>query len=223
MFRTINARLLLSYIVVILVCLVLVGLGLLETAETTARRYLVSNPTDRAGWLLLAEALRVAGDVDEAIALLEEANQRFPGDVDVISRLAHAYAQAGAPNTSARMFMQAQVIQPRFAFEIAEQLRMAGHYRRALFFNGQVADAKRKLTQRLGIYMGMERHDLAIALLPDLQEHDWMDDMSRYQVAYACYATGRDQELQALAARIQDPWLSSAVKEMVDAMGPSTP
>ncbi|MFH1463775.1 MAG: hypothetical protein ABIO70_05240 [Pseudomonadota bacterium] len=194
--------------------LVLLRLGLLEAAREPAHRYLAARPEDPAAWLLLAEALRRAGDLSRANLLLEQAMLRFPADVEVVSRLAYGYALAGQPVAATRLFLRAQAIEPRFAFEIAEQERVAGHPVRALHFNAEVADEPRKLGQRLGIYVGMERWDLAASLLPLLRDQPWLDDTQRYQLACACHLTGRDEEVRELAEDITDPWLAEGVGEL---------
>ncbi len=95
---------------------------------------------------------------------------------------------------------------------------MGGHHRRALHFNALVDDSRQKLTQRLAIYMGMERYDLAASLLPLFESQPWLEDGLRYQLAYACYATGRGEQLAMLANAIEDEWLSEGVVELMEAL-----
>ncbi len=203
--------------------LVLIGLGLVEAAREPARSLLDARPDDVGSYLLLAEALRQARRVDEAIVVLEEAALRFPDDPDVLSRLAYCYALADLPLTSARLYTRAHAARPDYAFEIAEQLRVGGRFREALSFNAALDDEERKLPQRLAIHLGMGRPDLAAALAPLLLSRPWLDDATRYQLAYACAVTGDVETVDLLAESIADPALRSAAEALRAAVGSPPP
>ena len=195
--------------------LVLIRLGLVEAAREPAREVLEASPDDVYAYLLLAEAHRDTRQVEEAILVLEEAALRFSGDPEVLSRLAYCYALAERPLTSARIYIRAHAVRPTFSFEIAEQLRVGGQHRQALAFNALVDDEGQKLPQRLAIYLGMERYDLAAGLAPLLMALPEVEDITRYQLAYASYLAGDHETVGRLCAAVSDPVLKEEIDKLM--------
>jgi len=198
--------------------LVLLRMGLVEAAREPARFALGANLDDRDTWLVLAAALRGAGDIDASLALLEEAHLRFPDDHDLLVRLAHGWAQAGQPQTAARLFMRAHAEQPDYAFEIDDQLRLAERPRSGLVFNAQVVDPDDKLPQRLALLVDMERWDRAVAMAPALDALDEVPDAVRYQLAYAAYVVGDADVVRRQAELVEDAWLREGLEELLHAL-----
>ncbi|MBN2800887.1 MAG: tetratricopeptide repeat protein [Deltaproteobacteria bacterium] len=196
--------------------LLLLQLGLYRAAEGEAHAYLEARPDDRTAWLMLGDALRAAGDLDGARALLEEAALRFPEDHEVLVRLAYVWAVSNHPLVAARLYQRAHVLQPIHAFEIAEQLRAGGSYRLALSYNALVSEPDKKLPQRLALLSSLEWWDRAAALAPSLERLPALPDAARYQLAYAGYRV-EDVGLVARQIRdLQDPWLREGAQELID-------
>ena len=72
-----------------------------------------------------------------------------------------------------------------YAFEAADQYRMAGRHREALRMNGQAPPSDAQLTQRVSILFEQRQYARIVAMNPRLDAA-----ASRYRVAYAHYAVG---------------------------------
>ena len=185
--------------------LALVELKLFSTALGQGRQYLRRVPDDPAGYLLLGEALRRAGDLQGAARILEQGRLRFADDLQILVRLAYTYAGKGMPVTAARLFERASLRDPAQAHAAAEQYRLGRRFRDALRLNGRVTDRERKLRQRLALLVAAGRWQLAATLDRDLRAAGALDDAGRYLLAYAKLRAGSLAEADALAAAIRDP------------------
>ena len=76
-------------------------------------------------------------------------------------------------------------------------------------------DQDRKLPQRLAIYLGMERYDLAAGLAPLLMALPEVEDITRYQLVYACFMVGDQETVSRLVEGITDPSLRSSAGELL--------
>lgn len=200
--------------------LTLLQLSLYRAASAEARLWLASRAGDRTAWLVTADAQRAAGDYDGARDILEEARLRFPGDYEVLVRLAYTWARLEQPLIAARHYQEAHGIQPVHAFEIAEQLRAAGKTREALYYNASVENPAQKYPQRLAILSALESWDRASALHEPLMGLADLDDASRYQLAFALFHAHDRVRLTALRDSITDPWLQEGVDELLQAPSP---
>lgn len=129
----------------------------------------------------------------EALPLLEAVARRFPADPELTSRLAHAYARAEKWYASARLFEEATRLGGTFAFEAADQYRMAGRFRDALRLNARVEDDRRS-AQRLTILFEAGAYARVVALTDPPQ-----DPASIYRRAYAHYNLGHRSRAATLA------------------------
>ena len=194
--------------------LVLVELKLFSAALDQGRRYLAAAPDDPHGYLLLGEALRKAGGLDEAIRVLEQARVRFLGNARVLARLAHAYAQKQMPLAAARLLERAALVDQRHAHQAAEQYRLARRWRDALRCNGLISEQHKKLRQRLAVLVAAERWPLAAALAAPLAAAGPLRDSDRYLLAHALLRAGRLDEADRLAAAITDTTFSDSAARL---------
>lgn len=184
--------------------LVLLQLGLSTAAMEKGRQYLDQSRDEPYAYLVLAEALRNAARLAEATELLEEARLRFLQDPRPAIRLAYLYAARGMHRAAARLFEQRSLVEPRYAFDAADQYRLALRFRDALRCNGRVPDEDRRMKQRVFVLVSAQRYDRAARLAGEIESRGLMDDALRYHLAFACLRSGHLDQAEALLDRIQD-------------------
>lgn len=150
-------------------------------SRRAARGVMASKP-GRDVILSLFELLR---DDRRGLPLLEEVVAAHPRDAELRAQLAHVYAAQRQCFSAARLFEDATLMGGPYAFEAADQYRMAGRFRDALRMNDRVAASERQRVQRLAIVFEQKHYARIVAM--KLQVNDLG---SRYRVAYAHYAVG---------------------------------
>jgi tetratricopeptide (TPR) repeat protein len=195
--------------------LLLVELGLFREAVEVGRVYLAGEDVDSRAYVLLAEALRQAGETREAIELLEAARLRFPGTEDVLVQLAGTWLAHGEPSAAGVLLQEATELDAKFALESAECFRQAGEIDRALYMNGLVVDAEEKVRQRLGLLIESERFEQALSLEARLARHGLADDSGvAYALAYARFMTGDYRGAERWLTRITDNKVFEAATQL---------
>lgn len=183
----------------------LVRQGLFQEALGRGRQLLARQGDDARAWLVIAEALRNAGQEEQAILLLEEARLRFPLEVDVAGLLARVYLQQQRPAVASRILQVAAEIDGELFAAAAETARRAGQIERALYLNGRVPDAVEKAKQRLGLYVEAQDWGRALALEERLQRLGLLrEDSLRYAMAYASFRIGDLDRADGFLEGIQD-------------------
>ena len=186
--------------------LLLVQLGLFQEARAQGQALLLTQGEDPRAWMLMAEALRRGGDVQGAIALLEEARMRFPSDPELPLSLAQAWLATDRPLSAALILQAAAESQPQLMVEAAECFRRAGQLDRALRLNERVPEGPAKARQRLGLLLEQEEFERAAALAPRLSRLGLLDeDEVAYGLAYAHFRAGQLDAAEATLRKIQDP------------------
>lgn len=176
--------------------------GLFETAMDFARRYAKASEGDLIGYLLIADGHRGEKMYRRAAQALEEARLRDPANAEVAERLAYAYAEDGKSAVAARIFRELALSRPRFAYAASEQYRVAGRYREALRFNARVPNQRRRLIQKLNIYLASESFERATALYRPLGRARALTSPIRYRLSYAAVRAGNPRLAQKLLWRI---------------------
>ncbi len=185
--------------------LLLVDLGLYREATLVGRQHLERTRAGVDDHVALAEALRQSRQPEAAAVFLEAARLRWPDDPRVVKQLARCWLDAGKPLAAAGLLERAALTDPGLAFEAAELFRRARQFTRALHMNGQVADQKQKIRQRLGLLIELERFEEAATLGPRLSRLGLMgDDAVRYAFAYACFKVDRFTEAERALEGITD-------------------
>ncbi len=198
--------------------LLLVKKELYAAALQKGQEYLSRNPRDRDGYLILGEALRSAGQPHRAAVILEEAALRFEQDPQVLARLAFAHATNGHNLAAARLFARATRLGGDHAFAAAEHFRLAGRFREAMEQNTLVPDPKKRLSQRLALYLGWEHFDRAAALERPLSAAGALDDTNRYRLAYALLRTGDLDRAEKHCLQIGDPALEESAAKLLETL-----
>ena len=181
--------------------------GLLCAASKMAYHYAVVTHGDPMAYFYVAEELVAHGRARMAARVLEEARMIRPHDPEVLERLAHAYARAQRPSAAARLYEMAAKLNPprasRLAYAAAESYRASGHTRRALRANARVDEEKRRLLQRLNIYLGAKKYGRALMLRRPIIRADAMSGSVRYRLAYAAVRLGRFRRASRLLKRVR--------------------
>jgi len=196
----------------------LLQLGLFQEAERYGRKHLEHAPSANAT-LALAEALRGAGAVGEAVLLLEEGRLRYPEEPELTVRLAALHLAGGRPLAAGELLQRVAEVQPARAALAADCYLKAGAYERALYMNAMVPDPRRKATQRLSILAEQGRWEEAAALAPRLTRLEaTQDDEIAYALGYAFFQIGAYGEAERALASIADPALFRNANQLRNAM-----
>ena len=199
--------------------LLLVELGLFREAVEVGEVYLQGEDVDARAWVLLAEAMRQAGETAEAIHLLEGARLRFPGEQDVLIQLAGTWLAHGQPGPAGVILQEASELDPRFAVESADCFRQAGDLDRALYMNTLVTDPVDKVRQRLGLLIEAERFEQALALEARLARHGLADDSGvAYALAYGRFMVGDYSAAERWLTRITGDKIFEAATQLRSVM-----
>ena len=120
-----------------------------------------------------------------ALPLLEHVVAQHPSDAELRGHLAHVYARHSKWFSAARIFEEAHMLGGGYAFEAADQYRMAGHFTDALRMNAAARPTKAQAVQRLAILFEDEQYARIVAF-----DEPFDDPASQYRQAYAHYAIG---------------------------------
>ena len=198
-------------------CLELAALAhkkkLVHEVRRTARRVLSMVP-NRDAALVLFHLLY--GDV-EATPLLEQIVAKYPGDPELRGLLAHVYAGHRRWFSAARLFEEATRLGGTYAFEAADQYRMAGRYRHALRMNDQAPSSEAQRAQRLSILFEQKRYARIVAMKMSFEKPD-----ARYRVAYAHYAVGDYSNARGHARALLNTAYGEEAAALLKAIGRDT-
>ncbi|MFZ5479338.1 MAG: hypothetical protein ACOZNI_21410 [Myxococcota bacterium] len=197
----------------------LVRLGLFREARARGEALLARPDADADDAVAIAEALRRGGDTFEAMAILEAALLEEGEDRDLLVEAARASLDDGQPRNAGRFLERAAALDPALALEAAEAYRRAGELDAALRMNGQVADARAKARQRLGLLVEAEAWDRAVALEDRLSRLGLAgDDGIAYGLAYARFRLGDLAGAERWLDGITDPEAFRRATELRQAM-----
>lgn len=193
----------------------LVDLGLYKEAVVLGRGYLEQSRGGLEDYVALGNALRASGELEEAAALLEEAQLIFPDSPEVKKVLAHVYIERGQSGAAADLLYKAALLDPRLLAEAAELYRRAGQTHRALTINSGLSDQPEKFRQRLALYLELQNFEQAAAMEIPLRRVGLMEDEDlRYAIAYALFKTGDFAAAELHLATLSRPDLFRKAAEL---------
>lgn len=197
----------------------LLELELYQDALSQAQDYLHSPAATAKDYLSLGRSLRLNKQLQEASLLLEQALLKFPGNVQLITELAHVYLDKGNRLNASDLFAQAAMIEPRLSSEAAELYRRANRLYRSLDINAGIVEQKTKLKQRLAISLELENYEMAAGMGGGLYRHGLLKDQDvRYAYAYALYRTGDFRQSVVQLSKLSRPDLFRKSTELRKAM-----
>lgn len=157
-----------------------------------------------------------------AMPTLERAVARYRDDAEVRAHLAHGYAAQQNWYAAALLFEQAAMLGGDYAFEAADQFRLAGATRRALAMNGRVQQSTQRAQQRLSILFAAGEMARVVALEPELHRGKVDDDATTYRLAYAHFALHQNEKSARLARKLIGTGYESQARTLLASMGKST-
>lgn len=171
----------------------LIELGLYQEASELGRAYLQVSEGTADDYVAIGNALRQAGEYDEALVFLEQARLRFPDNPDAPKVLAHTYLARGDVLAAAEVFYSASASDPKLVSEAAELYRRAGKLYRALLLNTEIEQQDIKLKQRLVILLELEDYPQIVGMEDALVRAGLLksEEDLRYALAYALFKTGQ--------------------------------
>lgn len=154
----------------------------------------------------------------EALPMLEQLARRFPDDAEVVARLGYAWSAQRKWYAAARLFESATRLGGAYAFEAADQYRLAGQDARALALNAEVAEPRRRIGQRIDILFAAGKPARVIALAATAAAIG-LDDAGRMRIAHAHWQLGQHVQATAAARALVGTTEDSAARGLLRAMG----
>ena len=175
-----------------------------------ATKYVLSrNPTREE----VQQVFYVLRGDQESLPILEEVIATEPTSSEYRAMLAHLYAATQRWLIAARLFEDAARLGGNYAFEAADQYRMAGRHRDALRMNAQVPQSLRQSEQRLSILFEYKQYARITTLKTEFE-----DPGSLYRVAYAHYAIGDYVNARKGAQRLLETPYAEEAKSLLGAI-----
>ena len=166
----------------------LADLGLYQSAIDNAKQYMKKVGADSSEYLLLAQLLIEASQIDESIKILELSCVKFPKVAKLKMLLGHMYMKKNMSRTTAHMFKLASYNDTKFLGDAVEMHRRNKDYAHAIFLNTQMPDKVQKIKQKIAIYLDRGEFEKVIGLTTALKRYNILaDDNIRYALAYSFY------------------------------------
>lgn len=154
-----------------------------------------------------------------SLPLLESLALLHPEEPQVVAHLAHAYAADEQWWVAGTLFEKATLLGGSYAFEAADQFRMAGDTGRALHANARVEDPRRRLDQRVAILFSGREMARLVALEGLLEREKLATPQNRYALAYAHYSLGNFARAAQLARGLASTSHADQGRALLRAMG----
>lgn len=180
-------------------------LGLYQAAIKNAKVYMDKTNADANEYIILAQLLIEAKQIDEAIKILETTKAKFSNDPKAKILLGHVYLKKEMKHTTAYMFKGAAYNDTKYMKDAVEMHRRIKDYPHAIFLNSQISDKIEKLKQKLAIHIDRGEYAKVIGLKDALNRYNLLkDDNIRYAVAYSYYMSKEYEKAEDNLKKIKD-------------------
>ncbi|WP_181935619.1 lipopolysaccharide assembly protein LapB [Wenzhouxiangella sp. 15190] len=197
----------------------LVEQGLYQEAAALGQRFMAQGEATANDALAIGNALREAGEYEQALSILESARLEDSDNVRLARVLAQTWLELDKVLPAADILHEAARLDPALMAEAAELYRRAGWLMQALTLNARVIDQSKKLKQRLAIFIELGRFDQAAGMESDLVRTGLLNEEDiRYALAYALFKTGRYEQAESHLARLTQDDLFRKANELRRAM-----
>ncbi len=197
----------------------LVEQGLYQEAAALGQRFMAQGEATANDALAIGNALREAGEYEQALSILEAARLEDSDNVRLARVLAQTWLELDKVLPAADILNEAARLDPTLMAEAAELYRRAGWLMQALTLNARVIDQPKKLKQRLAIFIELGRFDQAAGMESDLVRTGLLNEEDiRYALAYALFKTGRYEQAESHLARLTQDDLFRKANELRRAM-----
>ncbi len=162
--------------------------GFYRAAIDCARKYMAVIEADEKEYVMLAQLLFEANQLNQAIEILEGAKIKFPESANVDMLLGHIYMKKDMDHTAAHLFKEGSYKDKKYLKDAVEMHRRIGDYAHAIFLNAQMSDTIEKLKQKVAIFLDRGEYEKVIGVKDDLERYSILkDDNMRYALAYSYY------------------------------------
>ncbi|WP_376695935.1 tetratricopeptide repeat protein [Wenzhouxiangella sp. EGI_FJ10305] len=197
----------------------LVEQGLFQEAAALGQRFMAQGEATANDALAIGNALREAGEYEQALSILESARLEDSDNVRLARVLAQTWLELDKVLPAADILNEAARLDPALMAEAAELYRRAGWLMQALTLNARVIDQSKKLKQRLAIFIELGRFNQAAGMESDLVRTGLLNEEDiRYALAYALFKTGRYEQAESHLARLTQDDLFRKANELRRAM-----
>jgi tetratricopeptide (TPR) repeat protein len=180
-------------------------IGLYQAAIESAKAYMNNTHADAQEYIVLAQLLLEAKQVDKAIEILEIAKVKFPDSAKAKLLLGHIYLKKEMKHTTAYMFKRAAYTDKIYFKDAVEMHRRIKDYPHAIFLNSQISDKVEKLKQKLAIHLDRAEFAKVIGLKDALNRYGMLrDDNIRYALAYSYYMAKDYDKAESNLKKIRD-------------------
>lgn len=193
----------------------LIEAGLYQQAAELGRDYLSRVEGKPEDFVAIGTALRRARSFDEALGFLEAARLQHPDDPNIGKALAQTWLEKGGAYAAAEVLAIEAERDPALLAEAAELFRRAGHPLRALMLNTRVQDSERKLKQRVGLLLELQRYEQVAGMESALLRAGLLGDEDiRYALAYAHFRGGNFEAVERHLSALRRPELFRKATEL---------
>ncbi|NEZ03936.1 tetratricopeptide repeat protein [Wenzhouxiangella sp. XN201] len=197
----------------------LVEQGLYQEAAALGQAFMLRGKATANDALAIGNALREAGEYDQALRILEAARLEDSDNIRLARVLAQTWLDLDKILPAADILHDAARLDPSLMAEAAELYRRAGWLMQALTLNARVIDQPKKLKQRLAVFIELGRFDQAAGMESDLVRTGLLNEEDiRYALAYALFKTGRYEQAESHLTRLTRDDLFRKANELRRAM-----
>jgi tetratricopeptide (TPR) repeat protein len=183
-------------------------LGLYQAAIDNAKLYMDKTNADANEYIILAQLLVEAKQIDEAIKILESTKAKFSKSAKTQILLGHIYLKKEMKHTTAYMFKYAAYKDTDYLKDAVEMHRRIKDYPHAIFLNSQISDKVEKLKQKMAIHIDRGEFAKVIGLKDALNRYNMLkDDNIRYALAYSYYMSKEYDKAEQNLKKIRDDQL----------------
>lgn len=159
-------------------------LKLEKEAFSEIGRYLKDFPS-ASSYLIFAKYLFAKKKLDLASIVLEDGSLRFSKNEEILKMLASVYQKKGYAFIASDLYTKLSYLNPSYAFMAAEFLKRSHRPVNSMVLNMNIADPKKKLTQKLFYYLENEKFDMAMSLSKKIKQYKGLEsDDVKYAMAY---------------------------------------
>jgi hypothetical protein len=139
----------------------------------------------------MASQLRVNKQHEQSLKLLQALAFQKPNNESIALEMTQNYLAIGEAFSGALILEEAARVNTDLAFEASELLRQVGKSYRSRFLNFQTLDPKKRLKQKISLYLEEDNYHSLKLMIPELNKHQMFENEElRYAMAYSLFRTG---------------------------------
>ena len=153
--------------------------------------------------LALGSQLRQENQLELSAQLLQMALLKWQKDPALVLELSQNYLSQKKKFSAALLLEETARIHQEVTFEASELLRQVGLSYRARYLNISTLEPKKKLRQKVALFLESDDYQSLNSLVPELQRERMLDNEDiRYAVAFSLFQTGDFNKSQGHLSKI---------------------